>query len=103
MAINLREHLIRLCEVPAHLPRRRGGKKVHPSCVYRWTTIGCRNVYLEYLQIGGTRFTSSEALERFFARLGAANGVTSEAIEQAGKVREVAMEAAEAELSRRPQ
>jgi hypothetical protein len=48
------------------LQRRR---KVHVSCVYRWTVAGYRGVVLESLQVGCTRCTSREALGRFFAAL----------------------------------
>ena len=51
------------------LPRRRRGRKTHVSCVYRWSTAGCRGVVLESIQVGGTRCTSREALQRFFDAL----------------------------------
>jgi hypothetical protein len=41
----------------------------HVATVYRWSTTGVRGVVLETLQIGGTRFTSREALQRFCERL----------------------------------
>jgi hypothetical protein len=63
------ETLISLAEAASSLPRRRGGKKPHVSCIYRWTTSGCRSVVLESVQVGGTRCTSREALSRFFQRL----------------------------------
>ncbi len=63
------ESLISLGEAARRLPARRGGKKPHVSCIYRWTATGCRGVVLESLQVGGTRCTSKEALGRFFARL----------------------------------
>jgi hypothetical protein len=63
------ETLISLAEAAKHLPRRRAGKRPHVSCVYRWTTSGCKGIVLESLQIGGTRCTSREALTRFFNRL----------------------------------
>ena len=63
------ETLLSLAEAASSLPRRRAGKKTHVSCVYRWTTKGCRGVVLESVQIGGTRCTSREALARFFDRL----------------------------------
>jgi hypothetical protein len=65
------EALISLADVPGHLPNRRGGKRPHVSCIYRWAQRGIRGVRLETLQCGGTKVTSSEALQRFFERLGA--------------------------------
>ena len=63
------ETLLALSEATRHLPRRRRGKKPHVSCLYRWTTSGCKGVVLESIQVGGTRCTSREALARFFHRL----------------------------------
>lgn len=58
-----------LTDAAAGLPRRRGGKPVNVATLYRWATHGCRGVRLETIQIGGTRCTSQEALQRFFERL----------------------------------
>jgi hypothetical protein len=58
-----------LTEAAARLPRRRGGKPVHVSTLHRWASHGCKGVRLETIQIGGTRCTSVEALQRFFDRL----------------------------------
>ncbi len=58
-----------LTEAAAGLPRRRGGKRVNVATLYRWATHGCRGVRLETIQIGGTRCTSQEALQRFFVKL----------------------------------
>lgn len=63
------ETLISLADAAEELPRRRRGRKVHISCLYRWSTVGCRGVVLETIQIGATRCTSREALQRFFERL----------------------------------
>jgi len=63
------EALLSLADAAGILPRRRAGKKPHVSCLYRWTTHGCRGVILESIQVGGTRCTSREALARFFERL----------------------------------
>ena len=63
------EHVISLADAARLLPARRAGKRPHVSCIYRWTTTGCRGVVLESVQIGATRCTSREALERFFAAL----------------------------------
>src|SRR5262245_42453387 len=64
------ERVISLTEAASLLPRRRGGRKPHVSCLYRWTQAGCRGIRLESVQVGGTRCTSREALARFFERLG---------------------------------
>jgi hypothetical protein len=63
------ESLISLAQTAKCLPERRGGKRPHISCIYRWTTSGCKGVVLESIQVGGTRCTSKEALARFFQRL----------------------------------
>jgi hypothetical protein len=66
------EHLIRLREVPDHLPRR-GSKKLHYSTAYRWASQGVRGpdsqAVLETVRTGGTIYTSVEALSRFTMRL----------------------------------
>ena len=69
-----REKIITLSQAAARLPRRRAGRKASVSTPYRWTTKGCRGVFLEFLQIGATRCTSVEALGRFYERLTAAVG-----------------------------
>ena len=43
------------------------GKPVNRSTVFRWKTRGARGVKLESFLAGGTRFTTEEALLRFFA------------------------------------
>ena len=63
------ETLLSLVEAARLLPARRGGKRPHVSCLYRWTTAGCKGVILESIQLGRTRCTSREALARFFNRL----------------------------------
>ena len=66
MMINLQnEQLIPIRKVPRLLPRQTNGKRVHLSAVYRWMQRGRRGVCLEYLKIGGRRFTSIEAVQRF--------------------------------------
>jgi hypothetical protein len=89
------ETIVALAHVPKHLPRRRAGKRPHVSCIYRWTTSGCRGVILESIQIGGTRCTSKEALARFFHRL------TSGDAADAPKVRSVAQRERAAEKAMR--
>jgi hypothetical protein len=63
------ESLIALAQAADELPRRRRGRKTHVSTLFRWSTVGCRGVVLETIQVGGTRCTSREALQRFFERL----------------------------------
>lgn len=66
------EELISLKRACRLFPRRREGKRPHISCLYRWTTIGCRGVILESVQVGATRCTSREAIVRFIERLSSA-------------------------------
>src|SRR3989339_228871 len=56
------------------LPPRRRGKRPNVATFYRWSKDGClgkdgKRVILETIQVGGTRCTSDEALQRFFDRL----------------------------------
>ena len=46
----------------------------HVSQIYRWALRGLRGVKLEWIQVGGKRFTSVEAIERFIAGLTRAAG-----------------------------
>lgn len=66
------EKLIALADVPKHLPKRRGGRKVNLATVYRWASHGLHGVRLEVVQVGGTKCTSMTALQKFFERLSAA-------------------------------
>lgn len=63
------EQLVALADVPPLLPRRRGGRRVHLATLHRWCTKGLKGRVLESLQVGGTRCTSREALQRFFGAL----------------------------------
>lgn len=72
MSIDLsKEPAIPLADVPKlrWLPRRRGGRRLHVSTVFRWCLRGIRGVRLEYVQAGGIRVTTEAALLRFFERL----------------------------------
>jgi hypothetical protein len=68
LAITIDETILPPAEATKEVPRRRG-RKTHVSTLYRWMTSGCRGVVLESIQVGGTRCTSREALQRFFERL----------------------------------
>ena len=68
--INLSEEtVISLTEAAKLLPRRRGDRVVHVATLYRWAQRGLKGIRLEIIQIGGTKCTSIEALQRFFDRL----------------------------------
>lgn len=59
------EQLVSLRDVPKLLPARGNGKRVHISAVYRWVQRGIRGTRLEVIRVGGTTYTSREALQRF--------------------------------------
>ena len=50
-------------------PPRRKGRKPNVSTLYRWAKSGCRGIALETVQVGGTKCTSREAVQRFVERL----------------------------------
>ena len=76
------EHCFRLTEAPDHLPRR-NGRRISKSTLFRWAQRGVRGHKLETVTIGGCKFTSREALQRFVKQLtirdrdDAASAVTS--------------------------
>ncbi len=63
------EEVLSLTEAARRLPRRRKGKRPHPSTLFRWASNGLRGVRLETLRVGGTTYTTMEALQRFFEGL----------------------------------
>lgn len=67
--VSLNEHVVSPTEATRLCPGRRKGKKPNVATIYRWMTVGCKGIILESLQVGGTRCTSREALQRFFDRL----------------------------------
>ncbi|MGA2255112.1 MAG: DUF1580 domain-containing protein [Thermoguttaceae bacterium] len=93
------ETLLSFSEAARNLPRRRAGRPAHLSCLYRWSTSGCRGVVLESLQVGGTRCTSREALARFFRRL-TDGGAPDTAVTRTSAQRQRAAEAAMRDLER---
>jgi len=66
------DKLIPLRDVPKLLPRRPNGKRLHISAVYRWAQRGLGGRQLETIKIGGTTYTSREALMRFGVQDGVA-------------------------------
>jgi hypothetical protein len=65
------EKVFPLADTPKHIPSRPGGKRLHKSTAFRWRNPGVRGERLETIRIGGTLYTSAEALQRFFERLSA--------------------------------
>jgi hypothetical protein len=63
------ERLISLRDAIKLLPPGRGGRPIHVASMYRWVSRGVRQIRLESVRIGGTVYTSREALERFTIRL----------------------------------
>lgn len=95
------EEVLSLREAAASLPCRRAGKRTAASTLYRWTVAGCRGVVLDHIQIGGTRCTSREALQRFFDRLThASRGGSSPPVSRSSAQRQRRSEAAAKELER---
>ena len=95
------ETVLTLAEAAKRLPRRRRGRKIHVSTIYRWTVSGCRGIVLDHIQIGGTRCTSLTALQSFFDRLTRASeigGATSHSRSLVQRQRQ--SKAAEKELER---
>ena len=59
------EQMIPLSKIPAWCEEHLGNR-VHPSTVHRWRLRGARGRKLETVLIGGRRYSSQEALLRFF-------------------------------------
>jgi hypothetical protein len=101
------EQIVTLAQAADSLPRRRRGRKTHVSCLYRWATVGCRGIVLETIQVGGTRCTSREALQRFFEGLsesrqaGAVGGGQSGSVPSVGRRTLAQRQRASAEAGRK--
>ncbi len=86
------ETLVPFSDAPKVIPGR-----PHKSQVYRWATAGLRGVKLEWVRCGGRRYTSREALGRFYGALTRADGGEGALCTTAGRRRAIAD--AEAELA----
>ncbi len=69
MSISSGERLFTLTEAAKLIPRRRAGRPTAISSVFRWCQIGIRGIKLEYIQVGGCKMTSTEAIRRFYDAL----------------------------------
>ncbi len=66
MAINIAaEEVVSFAEATRRLPCRPNGKRIHVAALYRWAAEGLRGIRLEVAVLGGHKFTSMEALQRF--------------------------------------
>lgn len=61
-----REDLVPLTAAAAWIAGRTGGRRPNVSTLHRWASRGCRGVRLETVYVGHARFTSLEAVQRFF-------------------------------------
>ena len=60
------EELVPLTAAAAWIAGRTGGRRPNVSTLHRWASRGCRGVRLETVCVGHARFTSLEAVQRFF-------------------------------------
>ena len=68
----IHETLLRVpSEVANHVPGR-----PHPSTIWRWHRQGVHGIRLETVLVGGTRYSSVEAVQRFIERTTAAAEAT---------------------------
>src|SRR5438477_12344262 len=90
MICSMTDTMLTLAQAAREVPNRSGGRGVDVATVWRWTSRGIHDQRLETLLVGGIRFTSREALQRFFwAVTAAADGTgaprhTSRERERAG-------------------
>jgi len=63
----LSDELLTLPQAAALFPRRRGGSKVSTSTLWRWYTRGSRGVRLEVARVGGSVYTTRDAIRDFIA------------------------------------
>lgn len=61
------ERLLTFAEAAAEVQSGRGGN-ISVRTIRRWASAGIRGVFLETCLRGGARFTTREAIERFFLR-----------------------------------
>ena len=71
------EDLITLTQAAREQPSRTGKRGINVSTIWRWAKGGLQGIQLETICIGGIRYTSREALRRFFADSTAARDGTT--------------------------
>ena len=87
------EQMLTLSEAARLLPGR-----PHTSTLWRWIHKGIKGCRLESIFVGGTRRTSREALERFFAATTAAANGTKLLVARTSKQRQREIRSAGKEL-----
>ena len=92
MSVTLNESLLTLKAAAKLLPGN-----PHYATLFRWAQKGCRGVRLESALIGGIRYTSREALDRFI--VACSGGGSPAPIVATPKQRQRQIAAAERELS----
>ena len=60
------EHVLTFAAAAKQVGKLKGSKAVAFQTLHRWATKGCSGVVLETIFVGGSRCTSTEALQRFF-------------------------------------
>lgn len=93
MAIDVEaDRLVELKAVPKLLEAKIG-KRLNLATLYRWQSRGIAGIKLETVVVGGGRFTTVDALNRFFAastlaKQGKLSNGTAEGIRRARLIRE---------------
>jgi hypothetical protein len=68
------------------------------STLWRWANKGCRGIKLDTLMVGGTRYTSTRAVQQFFEAITRASAETPDG--DAGQSRQRVIAYAELECQR---
>ncbi len=63
------ENLIPIARIAEHERLWPEGRAPHRDTIARWARQGCRGVRLETVLLGGRRYSSLEAVERFITTL----------------------------------
>jgi hypothetical protein len=66
--------LLTLPQAAALFPSRRAGSKVSTSTLWRWYTRGSRGVRLEVARVGGSVYTTADAIRDFVTARSVAGG-----------------------------
>ncbi|MBL9162070.1 MAG: DUF1580 domain-containing protein [Planctomycetaceae bacterium] len=70
------------------------------STVWRWCTRGVRHIRLESMNVGGRRYTTTEAFQRFLAETQPTISTTNTPVANGGPAKSVAHDSADEYLAR---